>query len=166
MTGHMAFELPRGRLNCFPEHLFRHFPTKEDVVVRGAYDDLFIAAVIAQPSGLSPVMAVRETLQAFLSRMPGKMLDLERDRLMLIMATQELCDRMLGTYPEALRRIALIISARIGRRCEDPQVRLVAGALLGVGLAAMVGAADDPSASYFKLFDEGLLQLESGLHLS
>lgn len=149
-----------------PSTFFRYFPTKEDVVVQDTYDELFLAAVIAQPPGLSPVMAVRETLQAFLSQLPSEMLELERDRLMLIMATSELRARLLGTYPEALRRIAGVIAARTGRRSEDPQVRLIAGSLLGVGLAAMVGAVDDPSTNYFKLFDEGLLQLDAGLHLS
>lgn len=148
-----------------PSTFFRYFPTKEDVVVQDAFDELFIAAVLAQPSGLSPVMAVRETLQAFLFQLPGEVLELEHERLMLIMVTPELRSRMFGAYPDALRRIARLIATRTGRRSHDPQVRLIAGALLGVGLAAMVGAADAPSANYFKLFDEALIQLDAGLHL-
>jgi len=38
---------------------FRHFPTKESVVVTDPYDPLIAAAVVAQPRGLPPIERVR-----------------------------------------------------------------------------------------------------------
>lgn len=146
-----------------PSTFFRYYPSKEDVVVRDAYDELFCAAVIAQPAELSTVLAVRATIRSFMVQLAPEVLELERDRLMLIMSTPELRARMMGEYPASLRRIAAIVATRTGRRPDEREVLWVAGALLGVGLAAMVGAADDPGVDYFQLLDEGLIKLDAGL---
>lgn len=141
--------------------LFRYFPTKEDLVVADAYDTLFLETVKAQPAELTPPMAVLQTLRAFASRLPPGYLDMERQRLGLIMATPQLRERMLGSYPEALRRIAAMLAARAHRSTDDFQMYLQAGDLLGVGLAAMVAAVDDPSVDYFTRFEAGLSQLDT-----
>lgn len=144
-----------------PSTFFRYYPTKEDVVVRDAYDELFLAAVKEQPSELSPVLAVRETLHAFLGMMSPQQRAMEWERMALIMKTPALRDRMLGAYPDAVRQIANLIATRTGRSPQDYAAYQLAGGLLGVGLAAMVAAFDDPSKDYFALFDEGLLQLDA-----
>ena len=41
---------------------FRHFPTKEDVVLDDPYDPVLAAAVAVQPAGLPPLERVRRGL--------------------------------------------------------------------------------------------------------
>ncbi|MEW5852392.1 MAG: TetR family transcriptional regulator [Myxococcota bacterium] len=138
---------------------FRYFPTKDDVVVRDAFDELFLDAVKAQPADLSPAEAVRRTLHQFMDSLTPEILEMERRRLALILATPELRQRMLGMYPDTLRRITAMLAAR-SRRGNAQELRLQAGALLGVGLAALVGAQDE-DADYFALFEEGLARLDA-----
>lgn len=57
------------------------------------------------------------------------------------------------------------IAQRVGRGAEDPSVRNTAGALIGVSLAALLGAAADPAANYLELLDASLAHLEAGLPL-
>ena len=52
---------------------------------------------------------------------------------------------------------------RSGRRPDDFAVRVVVGAVLGVGLAAMLAAAEAPDADMVALIDRAMGQLEAGL---
>lgn len=61
--------------------------------------------------------------------------------------------------------LAEAVAERSGRRPDDPAVRTLAGAALGVGLSAMFAAQEDPDADLTSLVDEGLARLESGLPL-
>jgi hypothetical protein len=54
---------------------------------------------------------------------------------------------------------------RGGRRADDLAERALAGAGLGVGLAAMLTWAEDPAADYLVLLDAAMAQLEAGLPL-
>src|SRR5450432_790363 len=42
-----------------PATFFRYFPTKEDVVLQDDFDIVTLAALEAQPAGLSPIAAFR-----------------------------------------------------------------------------------------------------------
>jgi hypothetical protein len=56
------------------------------------------------------------------------------------------------------------MAQRVGRQPDDLAVRAFAGALVGVGLAVLLGEDRDPG-NYLELFDAGLAQLEAGLPL-
>ena len=57
--------------------------------------------------------------------------------------------------------LARAIAERAGRRPDDPAVRALAGAVMGIGLSAMFAAAE-PEADVVSLIDEGLAFLEAG----
>ena len=57
--------------------------------------------------------------------------------------------------------LAGAMAERAGRRPDDPAVRALAGAVMGIGLSAMFAAAD-PEADVVSLIDEGLAYLEDG----
>lgn len=61
--------------------------------------------------------------------------------------------------------LAEAVAERSGRRPDDPTVRAVAGAMVGVGLSAMFAATEDSDADVVSLLDEGLARLEDGLPL-
>ena len=47
-----------------PATFFRYFPTKEDVVLQDDFDIVTLAALEAQPAGLSPIAAFRAAAAA------------------------------------------------------------------------------------------------------
>jgi hypothetical protein len=57
------------------------------------------------------------------------------------------------------------VADRTGRDTDDPAVRALVGAVIGVGLSAMFAAADDPSSDLVALLDEAMAHLEAGLAL-
>ncbi len=64
-----------------------------------------------------------------------------------------------------MRLLAEAVAERTGRRPDDPAVRALTGAMMGVGLSAMFAAAENPNADIVSLIDEGLAQLEAGFPL-
>jgi hypothetical protein len=57
------------------------------------------------------------------------------------------------------------VAARAGRTTDDPAVRTLAGAVIGVAMAVMFAIAEDPSADLAGLFDEAMGCLDEGLSL-
>jgi AcrR family transcriptional regulator len=142
---------------------FRYFPTKEDVVLHDRYDPLLIADLRAQPAELSPIAAVRRTLRSVLGTLPADELARERQRAMLIISVPELRARTLDQLASTLKPFTEAIAERVGRPVDDPAVRALTGAVMGVSMSAMLAASKDPNADYFELMDTALAQLEAGL---
>jgi MftR C-terminal domain len=57
------------------------------------------------------------------------------------------------------------LAERTGRPRDDIAVRTLAGAIVGIGLAAML-TADQSPADFLEQFDAHLAQLDAGLDLS
>ena len=146
-----------------PSTFFRYFPTKEDVVLHDRYDPLLLADFRSQPAELSSIEALRRTLRSVLGGLPADEQARERQRATLIISVPELRARALDQLATALRPFAEAIAERTGRGVNDPAVRALTGAVLGVSMTAMLGASEDPSADYLELMDSALAQLEGGL---
>lgn len=148
-----------------PSTFFRYFPTKEDVVLYDALDPLIIAAFEAQPPQLSPTQAFRRALREVIgSLQPRDIEDMQR-RFDIIREVPELRARMLDELTRTTRLMAGVMARRLGRPADDFEVRNAAGAMVGVGLAVLVAADDDPTLDFMALFDRGLAHLEAGLPL-
>jgi AcrR family transcriptional regulator len=148
-----------------PSTFFRYFPTKEDVVLADDLDPPMLAAFHAQPRELTPVQALRGAMRSVLGSIPAEELERERARQALIMTTPELRARTLDQLTGTLQMAADMLAERAGREPDDPAVRTVAGALIGIAIAAMVTAMERPDADVFGLIDDGLARLEAGLKL-
>ena len=61
--------------------------------------------------------------------------------------------------------VAELLATRAGREPDDFAVRNLTGALIGVAIATMLRANEDPTADYVVLFDAALAHLEAGLPL-
>jgi len=142
---------------------FRYFPTKEDVVLLDRYDPLLLADFRAQPADLSPITALRRTLRSVLRTLPADELARERQRAMLIISVPDLRARALDQLASTLKPFTEAIAERAGRPVDDPAVRALTGAVMGVSMSAMLAATEDPNADYFELMDTALAQLEAGL---
>jgi len=148
-----------------PSTFFRYFPNKEAVVLQDDYDPMLVAAFEAQPAELSPVAALRGAMQAVFAGLPTEELALERERQKLVLSVPELRGGALDGLAGTIQMIAEIVAERVGRRADELAVRSFAGAVIGVLLAALFAAAEDPTADIFELLDAGLAHLEAGLPL-
>jgi hypothetical protein len=83
----------------------------------------------------------------------------------LAMAIPELRARALEDYMRTGGMAAELIARRLGRDPQDFAIRMLAGALVGVGLSVMVIWMEDPAADIMELMDAGLARLEAGLPL-
>ncbi len=148
-----------------PSTFFRYFPTKEDVVITDEYDPLIVAAFKAQPAGLRPVAALRGAMRSVFAELTAEQLALERERQTLILSVPELRAGALDGLAGTVQLLAEVVAERVGRRPDELAVRALAGAVIGVGLAAMLAAAEDPEADLFALLDAAMAHLEAGLPL-
>ena len=144
---------------------FRYFPTKEDVVLHDRYDPLLLANFLAQPPDLTPIAALRRTLRSVLGALPADELAQERQRAMLIISVPELRARALDQLAAALAPFTEAVAERTGRSVDDSAVRALTGAVMGVLMAAMLAASEDPDANYLELMDTALAHLEAGLRI-
>jgi len=144
---------------------FRYFPTKEDLVRWDAFDPLIISALRVQPARLGPLPALRAAFRQVLGELSAAQRAEVRERLALAMTILPARATLLDTLGEPLRQLTAALAARAGRKPADPAVRTLVGAVLGVCLAAMFAAAEDPRADVVALVDEAMGRLEAGLKL-
>jgi AcrR family transcriptional regulator len=144
---------------------FRYFPTKEDVVLWDEFDPLIVEAFKAQPAESDPIRALRDAIRAVLARTSPKEREHLRERVGLLLSVPPLRAALVDQLHGPMRLLAVAVAERTGRRPDDPAVRALAGAMMGVGLSAMFAAVEHSDADIVSLIDEGLAQLEAGLPL-
>lgn len=142
---------------------FRYFPTKEDVVLWDDYDPRIIEVFRAQPAGLSAIQALRTTFREVLAQLSPDEWTEQRERITLMLSVPPLRAALVDQVGGPMHLLAQVVAERAGRSPDDLAVRTFAGAVLGVGLSAMVAAAEDPGADIVSLIDEAMAHLEKGL---
>ena len=148
-----------------PSTFFRYFPTKEDVVLQDEMDTLWLEAVRAQPADLSPIAALREGMHAAFGQLSAEQLAQIGEGTKLAMTVPAVRARSLDEAARTIGIVGSAIAERSGRDPADPVIRLFAGAVVGVAMAAWFVAPGDDLTDFAKNFDEGLSLLESGLRL-
>jgi AcrR family transcriptional regulator len=145
-----------------PSTFFRYFPTKEDVVLYDALDPVLLEAFEAQPADLSPLGALRATMREVFGGVPADVLAQQDERAALILSVPELRMRMLDEFARSMLLFAEVVAKRVGREPDDPAVRALVGAVVGVGIAAWVHPGGAQASDYLRQMDEGLAHLEAG----
>lgn len=149
-----------------PSTFFRYFPTKEDVLLYDALDPIAFPLLHEQPAELGPIQALRSTLRASFEQLPPERLEQERLRVTIASsASPELRGRMYEQLSSTLRTLAEQLAKRGGKDPDEVAVRSLAGALVGVALAAWTMLEEDPSRDLFELVDQTMGQLEAGFPL-
>ncbi len=145
--------------------VFRYFPTKEDLVMLDDYDAPILAALRCAPAELSPVAAMRFAYRSVFDRMTPEEKDSERERTLLVMSVPDLRGRALNEFVRSLEEVKDVVAARTGLDRNDERIRNLAGAVIGVGVAAMLARANDPDVDLYEELDKALAHLEAGLPL-
>jgi AcrR family transcriptional regulator len=148
-----------------PSTFFRYFGTKEDVVLTDDYDVLLVEQYRAQPPDLGPVHALRRTVRSVLGNLSEEERADMRERTELALSVPELRAAQLDQFVQTIRQVTELIAERANRDPDDIGVRTLAGAILGVMIAAEFYWAEHPDSDLVVLLEDALARLESGLAL-
>ena len=122
---------------------FRHFPTKEAVVMDDPYDPLIADAVRAQPAGLPPMERVRRALLAAWKGMPPPTDAETRARMELIAQHPALRAKV---WEYNLRTEDVIVAALTETGTPPLAARVAAGAVMGAIMAGLTDWGADADA--------------------
>ena len=128
---------------------FRYFPTKEDVVLHDELDPFLIAALKIQPAEVDPINAVRAALRDMYAQLTPDQFASEAERQRLAREVPELRARALDQYLTGLDMLTEAFAERLGRPADSIAVRTLAGAIIGAGLAAILGDDAERIDEYF-----------------
>jgi len=156
-----------------PSTFFRYFPTKEDVVLQDDMELLWVEAFQEQPPEMSPIAAMRAGLHAGFARMGEAEWAQMHEMTQLAMTVPAVRARMLAELARTTQVLAEAVAERTGRDPGDFAVRTLAGAVVGVAMAAYFGEASDfmalddqtQLATFADKLERGLALLEAGLPL-
>ncbi len=152
-----------------PSTFFRYFRTKEDVVLEDDIDVLALGAFNAQPAELSIVAAFRAATREAMQAVSPHELASMRETSALILTVPELRARAMDEYTRTIDVIADAAARRVGREPGDFEVRVIAGAIIGVIMAATMPwtewAGKSAAVDMFDRIDAALAYLEVGLPL-
>jgi AcrR family transcriptional regulator len=154
-----------------PSTFFRYFPTKEDVVLQDDLDLLWMEAIREQPPEVGPIAALRAGVHAAFARMGEAEWAQLRETTELALAVPAVRGRMLEEMARTTQALAEAVAERTGRDPGDFAVRTLAGAIIGIAMAAWFEVADDLMdymdqgrlATFADKFERGLALLEAGL---
>jgi len=146
-----------------PSTFFRYFPAKEDLVLTDDYDPLIIEAFRAQPVELGPVAAVRVSLSTVFGGLSEDDLADMRSRAELVFAVPELRAGMFEQSAQTVRQVTDLAAQRAGLQADDFALYTMAGAILGVMVAAELYWVEHPGSDLVTLLDEALGYLEQRL---
>lgn len=142
---------------------FRYFPSKEEVVLWDEFDPRVVDVLMAQPPEVGPIRALRIAIREVLGQLSPADREAMRERTDLMLAVPELRMTMLEQLASPMRLFARIIAERSGRQPDDPAVRALVGAIIGVSIGVMFAFAEDPKGDLGEMIDEALGYLEAGL---
>ena len=148
-----------------PSTVFRYFPTKDDLVLTDELDPLLIAAFRAQAPGLGAVAALRAALREVFADLDPALLSDVDARASLILSVPELRAAMLDQLAQSITWLRDLIAERAGRPANDPAARALAGAIIGVWIAAATDWVAHPDQDLLGTLDVALAYLENGLAL-
>jgi AcrR family transcriptional regulator len=135
-----------------PSTFFRYFPAKEDTVLTDLMDRDTFRVMVDAPAELSPLEALRYAVRHVFRDMSDEHLQLEMVRNELIRTVPELRRGMLAELTRPRDLLAEAVAIRLGRPTDDPDLRLYAGAVMGVLMTmALEGPGRDPQASISRL---------------
>ncbi|MGD2061270.1 MAG: TetR family transcriptional regulator [Acidimicrobiia bacterium] len=119
---------------------FRHFPTKESVVLDDAYDPLLAKAVARQDPSLPPLERVRRAILEAWGELPEPSDHLTRTRIELAASHPSLRS---GVWENNQRTADSIVEALTVAGVEPLEAKVAAGAVLGSITVALFDWAED-----------------------
>ena len=148
-----------------PSTFFNYFPSKAALVLEDDLDPVIIAAFNAQPPDIHPVAALRQAMRRVFAELPREDELMLRQRTALVGTDPDIRTAMLDQFTGLVEQLASVLAARMDRPANDFRIRNLAGALIGVIMAALLAAAHTPEADLVQLMDDAMAHLQAGLPL-
>ncbi|WP_111509134.1 TetR family transcriptional regulator [Mycobacterium kyogaense] len=144
-----------------PRTFFRYFPTKAALLIPDQLTEPVIELFLAAPAELSPIAAYRYAVEQMFTGMDGPVWRDEMARQRLLYTLPEANGALYMTYIETIELITDALATRLDLPGDDPRLRITAGAMTGVMMAALHNTPIDPAA-----ISRGLNFLDEGLPLT
>ena len=143
-----------------PRTFFRYFPNKAALLVPDQLMEPIIELFLAAPPELRPIPAYRHALEQVFAGMAGPEWGEEMARTQLLYTLPEAAGALYNEYVQVIDLITDALATRLDRPADDPTLRITAGAMTGVMMAALHGTPMSPDAIF-----AGLDFLNAGLPL-
>ncbi|KKF03501.1 TetR family transcriptional regulator [Mycolicibacterium obuense] len=144
-----------------PRTFFRYFPTKAALLIPDQLTAPVIELFLKAPAELSPIAAYRYAVEQMFADMDGPVWRDEMARQRLLYTLPEANGALYMTYIETIELITEALATRLDLPGDDPRLRITAGAMTGVMMAALHNTPIDPAA-----ISRGLNFLDEGLPLT
>ncbi|MEW5812130.1 MAG: TetR family transcriptional regulator [Actinomycetota bacterium] len=144
-----------------PRTFFRYFPNKAALLIPDHLMRPIIKRFLAAPADLSPIAAYRHAVEQVFAGLAGPEWNDEMARQRLLYTLPEASGALYAEYIHTIELITQALATRLGRPAEDPHLRMTAGAMTGVMMAALHNTPIDPAAIV-----AGLDFLDAGLPLT
>ena len=136
---------------------FRHFPSKDSVLIADPYDPLIAEAILRQPAQLSPLAAAIEAIADGWKSVPPPASDEVRDRLRIVSRTPSLRGAIARNNAATEEAIA---GALTERGVAKSDARISAAATMGALSAALLDWADGDDPDLGTAIDTALRVLK------
>ncbi|MCB5911510.1 TetR/AcrR family transcriptional regulator [Streptomyces pinistramenti] len=150
-----------------PSTVFRYFPTKEDIVLRDAYDSVLEAAIRGRPAGEPVAETLRQAavtaLRALVAGDHGELVQ----RARLIRYVPAVRGRTAENLARDTELISALLAERAGRPAGDLEVRVISAAILAALQETLLRWAEEigaPGAVGSRAVDSGPTELEAMIH--
>ncbi|TRW87942.1 TetR family transcriptional regulator [Mycolicibacterium sp. 018/SC-01/001] len=144
-----------------PRTFFRYFPTKTALLIPDQLMEPIIELFLAAPAELSPIAAYRHAVEQVFTGIDKPEWSDEMARQRLLYSLPEASGPLYDVYIETIQKITDALAARLDAPTDDPRLRITAGAMTGVMMAALHNTPIDPTAIV-----AGLDFLDAGLPLT
>lgn len=143
-----------------PRTFFRYFPNKAALLIPDQLLEPIIELFLAAPPELRPIAAYRHALAQVFGGIAGAEWSEEMARQQLLYTLPEAAGALYNEYLHVIELITEAMAIRLNRPVDDPKLRITAGAMTGVMMAALHNTPMDPTIIF-----EGLDFLDDGLPL-
>jgi AcrR family transcriptional regulator len=143
-----------------PRTFFRYFPNKAALLIPDHMMEPIVEFFVDAPAEMRPIAAYRYALEQVFIGMAGPEWGEEIARQQLLYTLPEAGGALYNEYIHTIDVITDALAMRLNRPAEDPELRITAGAMTGVFMAALHGTPMSPETIF-----QGLDFLDKGLPL-
>ena len=147
-----------------PSTVFRYFPTKEALLSLDGYygfGPAVAAAFAEQPATASPIAVLRAAVRSVFAALSAEERAARAERDLGLLQVPELLAANRGLLRAAVDQLAGMFAARVGRPVDDPDTRVLADAVVGVAVEAMLRWAETPRGELIEAVDDALGRLDA-----
>jgi AcrR family transcriptional regulator len=157
---HTTVEQIADAADVSPRTFFRYFPNKAALLIPDQLMEPIIEFFLAAPAEMRPIVAYRHALEQVFGGLAGAEWGEEMARQQLLYTLPEAAAALYNEYIHTIELITEALATRLNRPVDDPQLRITAGAMTGVMMAALHGTPMSPDTIF-----AGLDYLDAGLPL-